>query len=119
MTKTTAKSKDAQGSGRGRNVPVVSWEVGITLNMGDFNNLKATGYIGNIDASSDEATRREAEQAARSSTILYEIMDTQTGKVLDSALGEAGSGEIQARFLKAITDTMEANSKAGLYKKGK
>lgn len=118
MAKTTVKSKDAQGSGRGRDVPVVGWEVGITLNMGDFNNLKTTAYIGNIDASSDEATRREGEQAARSSAILYEIVDAQTGKVLDSALGEAGSGEIQANFLKAIADTMEKNAKKGLYKKG-
>ncbi|KKK77934.1 hypothetical protein LCGC14_2848610 [marine sediment metagenome] len=119
MAKTTAKSKVAQGSGGGRDVPVVSWEVGITLNMGDFNSIRTTAFIGNIDASSDEATRREAKQAARSSTILYEAVDNQTGEVLNSALGEAGSGEIQAAFLKALADTMERNSKKGLYKKGK
>ncbi len=98
-------------------MPTVGWKIGITLNMGDYNSLNAVSTIDNIDASSDEATRREAEQAARSSVILYEVVDTIQGRVLDSALGEAGTGKIQTAFLKAITDTMEKNSKAGLYKK--
>ena len=115
--KTSTASKDSKGSGRA-NVPTVGWEVGITLNMGDFNSLRITQTTGNVDASSDEATRRETEQLERSSTILYEVVDKLTGKVLDSALGEAGSGAIQANFMKAIADTMEKNSKKGLYKKG-
>jgi hypothetical protein len=105
-------SKDAQGVGRG-NVPTVGWEVALTLNMGDYNSLRILATINNIDASSDEATKREAEQAARSSTILYEIVDEQTGAVLNAALGDAGSGEIQARFIKAISDVMEKNAKKG------
>jgi hypothetical protein len=115
-TKKTA-SKDAHGSGR-RDVPVVGWRMGLTLNMGDYNSLVVTATIDNIDASSDKVTRREATQAAKSSAIVYEIVDNITGKVLDAALGEAGSGAIQTNFLKAIADTMEKNAKAGLYRKG-
>ena len=112
MGKTSTASKDSKGSGRA-NVPTVGWEVGITLNMGDFNSLRITQTTGNVDASSDEATRREVEQLERSSTILYELVDKLTGKVLDAALGDAGSGEVQVKFLKAIADVMEKSTKKG------
>lgn len=108
--KASTTSKDVKGSGRG-SVPTVGWEVGITLNMGDYNSLRIVQTTGNVDASSDEATRKEAKQIARSSTILYEVVDKQTGQVLDAALGDAGSGEIQARFMKAIADAMAKGKK--------
>jgi len=112
MGKATEKAQDVSGSGRG-NVPITGWEVGITLNMGDYNSLRIVQTTGNVDASSDEATRRESKQVARSATVLYEVVDNLTGKVLDAALGEAGSGAIQANFLKAIADVMEKSTKKG------
>ncbi|KKL79629.1 hypothetical protein LCGC14_2012880 [marine sediment metagenome] len=118
MAKTDEKRHAVSGSGRG-NVPVTGWEVGVTLNMGDFNSLRIIQTTGNVDASSDEATKREAEQIQRSATILYEVVDMLTGAVLDSALGDAGSGAIQSNFLKAVSETMEKNSKKGLYAKKK
>ncbi len=117
MGKKQTASKDAHGSKR-RDVPTVGWKMGLTLNMGDYNSLVISATIDNIDASNDKVTKKEAAQARRSSAIVYEIMDDMTGEVLDSALGEAGSGAIQANFLKAVADTMEKNSKQGLYKKG-
>ena len=112
MAKTEEKVKTVSGSGRG-NVPTVGWEVGITLNMGDYSSLRVVGYTGNVDASSDEATKREAEQIERSSTILYQVVDKLTGQVLNAALGDAGEGEVQARFMKAIAEVMEKSAKKG------
>lgn len=112
MGGTKEKVKAVSGSGRG-SVPTVGWEVGITLNMGDYNSLRIIQTTGNVDASSDEATRKEAEQIDRSATILYEVVDKLTGKVLDAALGDAGSGEVQVKFLKAIAGVMEQNAKKG------
>lgn len=116
MAKKTRASKDARGSGRG-DVPTVSMKLGMTLNMGDFNSLVIAANLSNIDASSEEATRKEAEQAAKSALVLYEIVDEMSGDILNEALGEAGTGKIQTAFLTAIAETIEENKKKGLYKK--
>lgn len=109
---TKEKTKTVAGSGRG-NVPTVGYEVGITLNMGDYNSLRIMFVASGIDASSDEATEREAAQIERSSTILYEVVDRKTGEVLNAALGDAGEGEVQALFMKAIAEVMEKSAKKG------
>ncbi len=112
MAKTTEKVKTVSGSGRG-NVPTMGYEVGITLNMGDYSSLRIVFIASGIDASSDEATKREAAQLERSATILYEVVDRKTGEVLNAALGEAGEGEVQAAFMRAIADVMEKRAKKG------
>ena len=112
MAKADEQVLDVQGTGRG-SVPTVGWEVGITLNMGDYNSLRIIQITGGVDASSDEATKREVAQIERSSTILYEVVDKLTGQVLNSALGEAGSGEVQTRFLRAIANVQENRPKKG------
>ena len=108
-TKQTA-SKDAHGSKRG-DVPVVGWKMGLTLNMGDYNSLVISATIDGIDASSDKATKAEAKQAERSSLILYQVVDNLTGHVLNEAMGEAGPGEVQAKFLRAIATVLEKKGK--------
>ena len=112
MAKAEEKVKTVSGSGRG-NVPTVGYEVGITLNMGDYSSLRIVFIASGIDASSDEATKREAAQIERSSTILYEVVDRKTGEVLNAALGDSGEGEVQAAFMRAIAEVMERRAKKG------
>ena len=114
MAKAEEKVKTVSGSARG-NVPTVGYEVGITLNMGDYSSLRIVFIASGIDASSDAATKREAAQIERSATILYEVVDKKTGEVLNAALGDAGEGEVQAAFMKAIAEVMEKRA----AKKGK
>lgn len=108
MARKTKEERRINAAPRG-NVPLGRVDMGVTVNMGDYNSVHVATEVSGIDISSPEATKRELETGAACIRLIYEFVDTLTGKVLNEAMGEERAGEFQATFLRHIVEAQREN----------